>query len=95
MNLSLLRLLLRRRCLRPYTNDDVHVRTTNAVLSKVYGYPWFSSVRQILDDPEYKPWFLMFNSSKGSTYSPKCDDNYKPNPKCPCDKTCHKPTGIC
>jgi len=48
----------------------------------VYGYPWFSSVRQILDDPEYKPWFLMFNSSKGSTYSPKCDDNYKPNPKC-------------
>ncbi len=31
----------------------------------VHAYPWFTSVRSILDDPAYKDWFLMF-SGKGN-----------------------------
>ena len=31
--------------------------------NSVYGYPWFTSVRTILDDPAYAPWFLMFNGT--------------------------------
>jgi hypothetical protein len=46
----------------------------------VYGYPWFTSVRTILDDPDYADWFLMF-SGKGNYTSPACDHNYDP-PKC-------------
>lgn len=42
----------------------------------VYAYPWYTSVRTILDDPAYKPWFLQFKP-EGPWYSPKCDDNYK------------------
>ena len=30
----------------------------------VYGYPWFTSVRKILDDPAYTDWFMKF-SGKG------------------------------
>jgi hypothetical protein len=26
----------------------------------VYAYPWYTSVRTILDDPAYEPWFLKF-----------------------------------
>ena len=43
----------------------------------VYAYPWFSSVRKILDDPSYSPWFMMF-SGKGNYSSPACDVNYDP-----------------
>lgn len=49
--------------------------------NSVYGYPWFSSVRKILDDPEYKPWFIMYGNSTGPFTSPPCDNNYLP-PKC-------------
>lgn len=42
----------------------------------VYAYPWYTSVRTILDDPAYKPWFIQFKP-EGPWYSPKCDDNYK------------------
>ena len=49
--------------------------------NSVYGYPWFYEVRALLDDPEYEPWFIMFNASAETTYSPKCDTNYSP-PKC-------------
>eukprot|EP00039_Didymoeca_costata_P021308 m.344156 g.344156 ORF g.344156 m.344156 type:complete len:509 (-) comp23899_c0_seq1:13-1539(-) len=49
--------------------------------NSVYGYPWFGSVRKLLDDPDYKPWFLMFANSTGPFTSPRCDNNYVP-PKC-------------
>ena len=53
----------------------------------VYGYPWFASVRALLDDPAYKPWFLLFDTAdrEGDTgrnfTSPPCDHDYQP-PKC-------------
>ena len=46
----------------------------------VYAYPWFTSVRTILDDPAYAPWFINFKPV-GPWHSPKCDNNYSP-PKC-------------
>ena len=48
--------------------------------NSVYAYPWFSSVRRILDDPNYSAWFLKFNGT-GPWTSPNCDKNYDP-PKC-------------
>ena len=48
--------------------------------NSVYGYPWFTSVRKILDDPDYAPWFIMF-AGTGPWTSPNCDNNYHP-PKC-------------
>ena len=48
--------------------------------NSVYGYPWFTSVRKILDDPAYAPWFMKF-AGKGPWSSPNCDLNYDP-PKC-------------
>ena len=46
----------------------------------VYAYPWYTSVRTILDDPAYQSWFLKFKPA-GPWYSPKCDNNFNP-PKC-------------
>jgi hypothetical protein len=46
-----------------------------------YGYPWYYEVRAILDDPEYRPWFITFANATGPFHSPPCDDNYAP-PKC-------------
>ena len=46
----------------------------------VYGYPWYASVRKILQDPAYSDWWMKFKP-KGPWYSPKCDDNYDP-PRC-------------
>jgi hypothetical protein len=46
----------------------------------VYAYPWYTSVRKLLDDPAYAPWFLNFKP-EGPWYSPKCDNNYNP-PRC-------------
>jgi hypothetical protein len=46
----------------------------------IYAYPWFTTVRTILDDPAYEPWFLKFKP-EGPWYSPKCDTNYNP-PRC-------------
>lgn len=44
----------------------------------VYAYPWFTSVRKILDDPKYAPWFMMFDSARRGNYtSPDCDKNCK------------------
>jgi len=45
--------------------------------NSVYGYPWFTSVRFILDDPAYRPWFIKF-SGRPPYFSPPCDDNYDP-----------------
>eukprot|EP01049_Picozoa_sp_SAG25_P010233 SAG25_NODE_1097_length_4023_cov_1.143221_5_plen_220_part_00 len=51
--------------------------------NSVYAYPWFTSVRTILDDPAYAPWFIMFEGGDGppgswNTSSPACDDDYDP-----------------
>ena len=43
----------------------------------VYAYPWYTSVRTILDDPAYSAWFIKFKPV-GPWYSPKCDNNYDP-----------------
>mmetsp|Transcript_894 Transcript_894/g.2044 ORF Transcript_894/g.2044 Transcript_894/m.2044 type:complete len:441 (-) Transcript_894:36-1358(-) len=43
----------------------------------VYGYPWYTAVRQILEDPEYEAWFLKFKP-RGPWFSSKCDNNYNP-----------------
>ena len=49
--------------------------------NSAYGYPWYTSVRFILDDDDYSAWFIKFRAGPGPFYSPKCDDNYDP-PKC-------------
>ena len=46
----------------------------------IYAYPWYTSVRAILDDPAYSDWFVKFKP-EGPWYSPKCDHNFTP-PKC-------------
>jgi hypothetical protein len=46
----------------------------------VYAYPWYTSVRTILDDPAYSDWFVKFKKD-GPWNQPKCDNNYSP-PKC-------------
>ena len=43
----------------------------------VYGYPWYATVRDILEDPDYAP-FLMKFKPEGPWNSSKCDDNYDP-----------------
>ena len=43
----------------------------------VYAYPWYTSVRAILDDAAYSDWFVKFKPT-GPWYSPKCDNNYDP-----------------
>lgn len=48
--------------------------------NSVYGYPWYDTVRFILDDEAYSPWFIKF-SGNPPYYSPPCDNNYSP-PKC-------------
>ena len=45
--------------------------------NSVYGYPWMSAVRAILDNPSYSPWFIKFKPT-GPWYSPKCDNFYSP-----------------
>eukprot|EP00037_Helgoeca_nana_P001449 m.26951 g.26951 ORF g.26951 m.26951 type:complete len:453 (+) comp11861_c0_seq1:244-1602(+) len=46
----------------------------------VYAYPWYTSVRALLDDSAYAPWFVDFKS-EGPWHSPKCD-SYGTPPKC-------------
>ena len=48
--------------------------------NSAYGYAWYTTVRFLLEDPAYSPWFLKF-SGKPPYYSPPCDNNYAP-PKC-------------
>lgn len=45
-----------------------------------YAYPWYTSVRALLDDSAYAPWFVDFKS-EGPWHSPKCD-SYGTPPKC-------------
>ena len=46
----------------------------------VKALPWFSSVRQLLEDPMYAGFFLRFNTSS-ATHVPRCDSSYQP-PRC-------------
>jgi hypothetical protein len=63
--------------------------TTNATANSsvwvyrcsVYAYPWFTSVRTILEDPAYSPWFINFRPEPFVPFSPRCDTNFDP-PKC-------------
>jgi hypothetical protein len=43
--------------------------------NSAWAYPWYDTVRFILDDDAYSPWFLKFKPT-GTTYSPRCDNNY-------------------
>ncbi len=43
----------------------------------VKALPWFSTVREKLEDPQYSGWFLHF-SGKGNYHVPDCDANYDP-----------------
>jgi len=45
--------------------------------NSVYGYPWFQTVRFILDDAAYSPWFIKFKPT-GPWFSPQCDSDYTP-----------------
>ena len=48
----------------------------------VKALPWYSSVREKLDDPAYSGFFLRFNPKNSTPYHvPQCDDNFSP-PKC-------------
>jgi len=40
--------------------------------------PWFTTVREKLEDPAYSPWFLKFNPNASSYSVPMCDNNYQP-----------------
>ena len=44
--------------------------------------PWFSTVREKMDNPEFSNWFLPFSTHNTTPYHvPPCDHNYSP-PKC-------------
>ena len=45
-----------------------------------HAYPWYTSVRKILDADACSDWFVKFKPD-APWYSPKCDNNYNP-PKC-------------
>lgn len=48
----------------------------------VKALPWFSSVREKMDDPVFAPWFLKFDAHNATPYHvPPCDNNFSP-PKC-------------
>ena len=48
----------------------------------VKALPWFSSVREKMDDPKTRNWFLPFNPKNTTPFHvPACDDNYSP-PRC-------------
>jgi len=48
----------------------------------VKALPWFSAVREKMDDPAFASWFLKFDAHNKTPYHvPQCDTNYDP-PKC-------------
>lgn len=60
------------------TKDACPQAKTWVYRNTVKALPWFTSVREKLDDPQYSGWFLKFNP-KNHTYNvPQCDDNYSP-----------------
>jgi len=48
----------------------------------VKALPWFSSVREKMNDPAFQDWFLTFDAQNKTPYHvPPCDNNYSP-PRC-------------
>ena len=48
----------------------------------VKALPWYTSVREKLEDPQYAGWFLKFDPDNTTAYNvPQCDDNFEPS-KC-------------
>jgi hypothetical protein len=47
----------------------------------VKALPWYSSVRDIINDPAYSSWFLPFANATGPFHVPQCDKNWSP-PRC-------------
>ena len=47
----------------------------------MWAYPWYTSVRVILEDPKYQDWFVSFkpggSKPDGTWYSEQCDANLK------------------
>jgi len=74
---------------RPMNDEELLqqqvVMSTNASLGQsvwvyrgsMWAYPWYTSVRVILEDPAYSDWFMKFKPV-GPWYSSKCDTNYDP-----------------
>jgi hypothetical protein len=77
----------------PMDCDGLLVKQVNQLLAlnpdmKVFVYrnlvkalPWYTSVRKLLDDPQYEGFFLKFDQTKAPFHVPACDNNYAP-PKC-------------
>lgn len=61
----------------PPNQASMRTHTPPATSRSVYAYNWAESVRAILDDPIYSPWFIKFKPV-GPWISPKCDNNYQP-----------------
>ena len=62
----------------------------------VKALPWFSGVREKIQDPQYSGWFLKF-SGNNDYHVPTCDNDFNP-PRCSIfyhdqDQTPHHPTG--
>ena len=58
-----------------------HSYSRTAILRHHAAYPWYTTVRVILDDPDYKDWFVGFvpggSFKNGSWFSSPCDANNK------------------
>lgn len=60
-------------------NPDIRVMGYRQLVKAL---PWFTSIRNKMDDPKYASWFLPFNPHNTTPYHVKqCDNNYNP-PKC-------------
>lgn len=57
-------------------SDADYKQTVWVYRCSVYGYPWYTSVRELLEDPQFlngtHPWFMKFKK-EGPWFSDKCD----------------------
>jgi hypothetical protein len=53
--------------------------------NSIMALPWFTTVREVLTDPAYAPWFINFSQQVVANHSkshvPVCDNNFEP-PRC-------------
>eukprot|EP00326_Haptolina_ericina_P001279 CAMPEP_0181224288 /NCGR_PEP_ID=MMETSP1096-20121128/31037_1 /TAXON_ID=156174 ORGANISM="Chrysochromulina ericina, Strain CCMP281" /NCGR_SAMPLE_ID=MMETSP1096 /ASSEMBLY_ACC=CAM_ASM_000453 /LENGTH=399 /DNA_ID=CAMNT_0023317341 /DNA_START=91 /DNA_END=1290 /DNA_ORIENTATION=- len=53
--------------------------------NSIMALPWFTTVREVLTDPAYAPWFINFSQQVVANHSkshvPVCDKNFEP-PRC-------------
>lgn len=47
----------------------------------VKALPWYSSVRNVINDAAFADWFLLFANTTGPFHVPMCDNNWDP-PRC-------------